>query len=242
MRGIALVSLLAVALALALACACATSSPIQMAVGSSGSGGGGTGGSGGAPASCDVSFSDATCNACLSADCCTEADDCNDDSACVNCVGEESPDDTCSTDPPFVAFAGCLQSRCADACARTGGSTSSGGGGAIASGSGGSATASSSSATSTSSSSSSVSSSTSSTSSSSSGGTPLTCEGADGGTGCCDANGVLWFCDTMQMLYEQPCMGGTVCGWNAFHGYYDCVAPPGGADPSDTYPIACGGS
>jgi hypothetical protein len=37
-------------------------------------------------------------------------------------------------------------------------------------------------------------------------------------------------------------MGGTVCGWNAFRGYYDCVAAPGGSDPSDMFAIACGGS
>jgi hypothetical protein len=33
-----------------------------------------------------------------------------------------------------------------------------------------------------------------------------------------------------------------VCGWNAMFGYYDCVPPPGGPDPSNTYPIMCGGA
>jgi hypothetical protein len=40
-------------------------------------------------------------------------------------------------------------------------------------------------------------------------------------------------------VVPQTCTPGTVCGWNATQGYYDCVAPPGGADPSNTYPILC---
>jgi hypothetical protein len=35
-------------------------------------------------------------------------------------------------------------------------------------------------------------------------------------------------------------VGGSVCGWNPGFGWYDCVPPPGGADPSNTYLIGCG--
>jgi hypothetical protein len=44
------------------------------------------------------------------------------------------------------------------------------------------------------------------------------------------------------MLTGGTCPSGTVCGWNASQGYYDCVASPGGADPSGMYPKLCGGS
>jgi hypothetical protein len=65
--------------------------------------------------------------------------------------------------------------------------------------------------------------------------------GADGDVGCCDPSGVLYFCDDTQTLYDEVCPCGTVCGWNDLAGYYDCVPPPGGADPSGTYPMACPG-
>jgi hypothetical protein len=54
--------------------------------------------------------------------------------------------------------------------------------------------------------------------------------------------GVLYYCDNTMKLQSQTCTGGTVCGWSAANGYYDCVAAPGGADPSGTSPMACGGS
>jgi hypothetical protein len=67
----------------------------------------------------------------------------------------------------------------------------------------------------------------------------------DEGVGCCDADGVLHYCGvtpSMQLIeVDQTCADGTVCGWNAMFGYYDCVPPPGGPDPSHTYPITCGG-
>jgi MYXO-CTERM domain-containing protein len=97
---------------------------------------------------------------------------------------------------------------------------------------------------SSSSSSSSTSSSTSSSSSSSSGGggAPTDCSQADGNIGCCTSTGVLYYCTQTNTLKQQTCTNGTVCGWNAQQGYYDCVAPPGGADPSSMYPLLCGGS
>jgi hypothetical protein len=96
--------------------------------------------------------------------------------------------------------------------------------------------------TSSSSSSSSTSStSTSSSSSSGSGGTPMTCGDADGTVGCCEGN-VNYYCNSSNQVAQKACTGTKVCGWSAANGYYACVAPPGGADPSGTYPLACGGS
>jgi hypothetical protein len=69
---------------------------------------------------------------------------------------------------------------------------------------------------------------------------PLTCASVDGNVGCCDAAGVLHYCDAMQNLVDQTCTGTDVCGWNYLFGYYDCVPQPGGDDPSNTFPIACG--
>jgi hypothetical protein len=63
----------------------------------------------------------------------------------------------------------------------------------------------------------------------------------DWGVGCCDAQGVLQYCDVNLNVDAQVCTCGSVCGWNAAAGYYDCVPAPGGVDPSGTYPIACGG-
>ncbi len=81
------------------------------------------------------------------------------------------------------------------------------------------------------------------TSSSSSGspGAPTTCAQADTTAGCCTAAGVLYFCNTATdpAPTEQVCTGGNVCGWSATEGYYDCVAPPSMADPSNTYPLLC---
>ncbi len=68
----------------------------------------------------------------------------------------------------------------------------------------------------------------------------MSCDMIDGGVGCCDSNGTLWFCDTLQEIISQTCVGGDVCGWNPEYGFYDCVPPPGGADPSNNFPMACG--
>jgi hypothetical protein len=65
---------------------------------------------------------------------------------------------------------------------------------------------------------------------------PTTCAQADMAFGCC-AVGVLYYC--VGSVTSMTCTGNTVCGWSATKNYYDCVAPPGGADPSGTYPIAC---
>jgi hypothetical protein len=71
------------------------------------------------------------------------------------------------------------------------------------------------------------------------GGPALTCATVDDQQGCCDAKGVVHFCDPMGSLLSQTCSAGTVCGWNDFKFYYDCVSPPAHADPSGMYPLAC---
>jgi hypothetical protein len=59
----------------------------------------------------------------------------------------------------------------------------------------------------------------------------------NGTIGCCDTSGVLHYCN--PTMTKQTCTGGNVCGWNTSKGWYSCVAPPGGSDPSNTYPKAC---
>jgi MYXO-CTERM domain-containing protein len=73
------------------------------------------------------------------------------------------------------------------------------------------------------------------------GGDPQTCAEADQGVGCCAASGELFYCTVHNVLTGMTCGNGTVCGWNAAMGYYDCVPSPGGADPSGTYPMECAG-
>jgi hypothetical protein len=69
---------------------------------------------------------------------------------------------------------------------------------------------------------------------------PTDCTQANDGVGCCDPAGVLHYCDQNGSLTDQPCTGGMVCGWDPNKNYYDCVPPPGGADPSGQSPMACG--
>jgi hypothetical protein len=66
---------------------------------------------------------------------------------------------------------------------------------------------------------------------------PTTCTEADNAAGCCVGN-VVYYCESTT-LETKTCSGSDVCGWDSTKGYYYCVAPPGGADPSGTYPIAC---
>jgi hypothetical protein len=72
-------------------------------------------------------------------------------------------------------------------------------------------------------------------------GTPTTCAQANDFYGCCDPSGTLYYCD-QSTLQSLQCSSGTECGWNDTQGYYDCVASPGGADPSGAHPMTCGGS
>jgi hypothetical protein len=70
---------------------------------------------------------------------------------------------------------------------------------------------------------------------------PTTCAQADTSYGCCAGN-VLYYCatSTPTTLTMKACTGTTsACGWDTSKGYYNCVAPPGTADPGGTYPIAC---
>ena len=65
---------------------------------------------------------------------------------------------------------------------------------------------------------------------------PTTCAEADGNYGCCDGN-TVYYCQNGS-LTSLKCQTGSVCGWNSTQSYYDCVASPGGAGPSQ-YPEAC---
>jgi len=75
---------------------------------------------------------------------------------------------------------------------------------------------------------------------SSSNGVPTTCAQANESFGCCDPAGVLFYCQTgSTTLVKKSCTGGKVCGWDSTSTYYNCVAAPGGDDPSGTHAIAC---
>jgi hypothetical protein len=66
---------------------------------------------------------------------------------------------------------------------------------------------------------------------------PTTCTEADDTIGCCDGKD-LYYCKTTTVT-KKACTGSDVCGWDSKADYYDCVDPPGGADPSGKHPIAC---
>lgn len=66
---------------------------------------------------------------------------------------------------------------------------------------------------------------------------PTTCAQADQSAGCCVGN-ELYYCQSpTSSMTIKACTGGQVCGWDSK--YYDCVAAPGGPDPTGTYPINC---
>jgi hypothetical protein len=67
---------------------------------------------------------------------------------------------------------------------------------------------------------------------------PTTCAQADEKVGCCVGND-LYYCKGTTSVTSKTCAGGDVCGWLPSEGYYDCVAPPGNADPSGTHSIVC---
>jgi hypothetical protein len=120
-----------------------------------------------------------------------------------------------------------------------GGSIGSGQGGSIGSGEGGSPGGGNGPSTTASSSSSSGSSS-SSSSSSSGGVAPTTCAETNGSVGCCDGSGAFYYCSAgSTSVRKTTCTSGKVCGWNTSDKYYGCVDAPGGADPSNTYPMEC---
>ncbi len=79
------------------------------------------------------------------------------------------------------------------------------------------------------------------TSSASSGGVPTTCAAADNAIGCCVGNS-RYYCSGTSVLTDDCTTNSKVCGWSTTYANYGCVDSPGGADPSGTYPLACGGS
>jgi hypothetical protein len=52
---------------------------------------------------------------------------------------------------------------------------------------------------------------------------------------------VLYSCMTQTdpAPTKTTCAAGTVCGWDDVNCIYSCVSPPGHADPSNTFPMAC---
>jgi len=68
---------------------------------------------------------------------------------------------------------------------------------------------------------------------------PTTCAQANTTYGCCVGSEVYYCSSGSSSVTKKACSGGEVCGWEASKGYYYCVASPGGADPSGTYPMAC---
>jgi hypothetical protein len=68
---------------------------------------------------------------------------------------------------------------------------------------------------------------------------PTSC--VDVGTkGCCSADGTTnYYCGT-GVVKSKVCAAGTTCGWDATKSWYGCVTGSGGADPTGTYPLACG--
>ena len=69
---------------------------------------------------------------------------------------------------------------------------------------------------------------------------PQNCAQANAPYNCCYGN-VLYDCGAggSGPLTSVQCSVGTVCGWDDPSGAYLCVNPPGHADPSGTYPMAC---
>lgn len=76
--------------------------------------------------------------------------------------------------------------------------------------------------------------------SSSTGGGPVTCGDVNDAKGCCDADGVLHYCNSKMNIVAHTCGAGQVCGWSATGHYYECVSPPSMPDPSGQVPMACG--
>ena len=66
-----------------------------------------------------------------------------------------------------------------------------------------------------------------------------TCSQVHFAEGCCDTDGTLYYCDTAGVA-ARKCAAGYQCGWDDLNLYYGCVPPPVMADPSGTFPMACG--
>jgi Cys-rich repeat protein len=71
-------------------------------------------------------------------------------------------------------------------------------------------------------------------------GAPTTCSAAHGGPGCCSADGMTNYYSLDGTVTATPCDAGTVCTWTG--NFYECAAGPATADPSNTFPLSCGGA
>ncbi len=68
----------------------------------------------------------------------------------------------------------------------------------------------------------------------------LTCEQVSDVVGCCNTKlSAVTYCNAAGTVVVYPCAKGTVCGWVASDLEYECVSPPGGADPLGVFPQFC---
>jgi len=85
-------------------CICDTACASQCAASCAGSG------------ACGVMSSDATCNTCLDASCCSQGSACASDSACLSCLGMTTPAASCSSDAAYAGLTSCIDTTCGTAC------------------------------------------------------------------------------------------------------------------------------
>lgn len=88
------------------------------------------------PPQCHFTSSDADCQTCFEASCCTEMTNCAADGYCVDCVTDNVPLAECPDDPTVAALQTCIAQNCATQCPDgfNGGGISTGAGGDAAGG------------------------------------------------------------------------------------------------------------
>ena len=67
-------------------------------------------------AACGFSFSDQTCSTCMNNNCCSEQQNCKNDSACVTCVTAQNPAASCSSNANDTALLQCYTGKCSAQC------------------------------------------------------------------------------------------------------------------------------
>ena len=95
-------------------CVCQTACTSECAADCGGSSSSSSSSSGGA--NCGLMSSDANCNACLDASCCSQAQACVNDATCSSCIQSASPPASCGGDAAYVALGNCLGGPCGTAC------------------------------------------------------------------------------------------------------------------------------
>lgn len=67
-------------------------------------------------AQCGYSFSDATCSTCMNNNCCTQQQNCKNDTTCNSCVTSQTPPANCSSNTADTALMQCYTNKCATQC------------------------------------------------------------------------------------------------------------------------------